>query len=256
VLADVFRKEGIDLRLDSEVIRVEVGDDITTVSLSDGTRLAASRLVVATGRSARLDGLGLEALRIRPNRDGDLEIDARCRVRGQRHVWAAGDVTGIALYTHAAKYQGRVIATNLLGGTARTDYRAIPRGVYTEPAVACVGLTEDQAKEQGLDVVTASMDLGQTARAAATGSKTGRLVLVADRQRRILIGAAAIGPNAEEWLGEAVLAIRARVSLDVLTDVIHAFPTFSEIYEPPLQELTVKIGRRRTGYQSRAERSS
>src|SRR5437660_1093138 len=111
------------------------------VFLNDGTRLTATRLVVATGRSPRTEGLGLETLNIRPGGGGFLEVDERCRVRGQAHVWAAGDITGVALYTHAAKYQGRVIAANLLGREARADYRAIPRGVYTEPAVACVGLS-------------------------------------------------------------------------------------------------------------------
>jgi dihydrolipoamide dehydrogenase len=252
VLADVFRRDDIVLHLDRKVVKAELRGDAAAVSLSDGTRLTAGRLIVATGRSPRLDALGLDTLGIRPGHDGNLETDAQCRVRGQRHVWAAGDVTGIALYTHAAKYQGRIIATNLLGGKARADYRAIPHGIYTEPAVACVGLTEDRAKRQGLDVVTASMDVGQTARAAATGAKTGRLVLVADRKRRTLIGAAAIGALAEEWLGEAVLAIRAGITLDVLTDVVHGFPTFSEVYEPPLQELAAQIGRQRIGRRMRA----
>jgi dihydrolipoamide dehydrogenase len=240
-LAAVFRQDGIHVRLDSKVVRTEFGGD-ATVFLSDGMRLTARRLIVATGRSPRPEGLGLEALRIRPGPGGFLEVDERCRVRGQPHVWAAGDITGAALYTHAAKYQGRIIAANLLGSEARADYRAIPRGVYTDPAVACVGLSSDKAKERGHDVVTASMEMRHTARAEATGLRTGQLVLVADRTRRTLIGAAAIGPHAEEWIGEAVLAIRAEIPIDVLTDVVHGFPTFSEAYEPPLQELAAMMG--------------
>ena len=235
-LADVLRQEGVDLRLDTKAVRTDLRDG-AVVFLGDGTRLTAQRLVVAVGRSPRVDGLGLRALGIHESPGDGLQVDEQCRVRGQKHVWAAGDVTGVAPYTHAAKYQARVIAANLLGREARADYRAIPRGVYTDPSVACVGLSSERASQQGYEAVSASIDVDHTARAATTGLRAGRLVLVADRRRRTLLGAAAIGPHAEEWIGEAVVAIRAELTVDLLTDVVHAFPTFSEIYEPPLQEL-------------------
>jgi len=241
-LADVLRRDGIDLRLNRTAARAELSADKAGLVLDDGSRLMADRLIVATGRAAHLDGLGLEALDIRPGRGGFVDVDDHCRVRGQQHVWAGGDVTGIAPYTHTASYHGRVIAANLLGRDARANHRAIPRGVYTDPSVACVGLSSIAAREQGYDIVSASMDVRHTARGSATGLKSGRLVLVADRRRRTLLGAAAIGPHAEEWIGEAVLAIRAEIPIDVLTDVVHAFPTFSETYEPPLRELAEKLG--------------
>jgi dihydrolipoamide dehydrogenase len=241
ILTDVFRREGIEVRLSSKAVRTELRADAARLVLDDGTVLTAGKLIVAIGQTPRLDGLGLEALSIQPGPDGFLPVDDRCRVRGQEHVWAAGDVTGIAGYTHTANYHGRIIAANLLGREARADHRAIPRGVYTEPAVACVGLSSSRAREQGYDAVSASMEIDRTARASATGLKSGRLVLVGDRKRRTLLGAAAIGPHAEEWIGEAVLAIRAEIAIDVLTDVVHAFPTFSEAYEPPLRELAEQM---------------
>lgn len=241
ILAEALLRDSINLLLGSQAVGVEpVGNGIR-LSLQGGATLTAERLVLAAGKKADLDSLGIETLGLHPNEQGYLDVDERCRVLGQERVWAAGDVTGIAAFTHTANYQARIVSANLLGQELRADYRAIPRGVYTDPSVASVGLTEEAAQQQGIDVITAAMDVSETARAFATGQEDGMLKLVADRKLRVLIGAHAIGPHVEEWIGEAALAIRADVRLDVLCDVVHAFPTFSEIYEPPLRELATVV---------------
>ncbi|MCW2714956.1 MAG: pyridine nucleotide-disulfide oxidoreductase dimerization region [Frankiales bacterium] len=245
LLAQVLRDDGVDLRLGTQVHRAEpTGDGRATVHLSDGTRVTAERVLVAVGRTPSSDGLGLEVLGIATSDTGAVEVDDHCRVLGARGIWAAGDVTGAAPYTHTANYQARVVVENLLGGDRRADLRAIPRAVYTDPAVASVGMAEEQAREQGIDAVTAAMDLGEVARTSTEGAGGGRLVLTADRKRGVLIGAAAIGPRADEWLSEATLAIRAEIPLSVLTDVVHPFPTFGEAYEPPLRELAARVAAR------------
>jgi dihydrolipoamide dehydrogenase len=234
-LAEVLRADGVDVRLGVGLARAVAGGPGARLTLSDGTTVEAERVLVATGRTPTTDGLGLDVLGVEPGDRGELVVDDRCRVEGQDHVWAAGDVTLSGPYTHTANYQARVVAANLLGEHRTADYRAIPRAVYTEPAVASVGMDAATAAEQGLEARTAVMDVGQTARAATEGAGGGRLVLTA--VDGVLVGAAAIGPRADEWLAEATLAIRARVPLGVLADVVHAFPTFGEAYEPPVREL-------------------
>lgn len=241
LLAKALRDDGVDVRLEVEATRFEPVDGRARAHLSDGSTLDVDRVLVATGRKPSTNDLGLDALGIAPADDGSVETDERCRVKGQQHVWAAGDVTAIAPYTHAASYQARIVTANLLGEDKVADYRAIPRAVYTSPAVASVGIAEAQAKEQGIDAVTAVMDVGETARATTEGAGGGRLVLTADRTKGVLIGAAAIGPRADEWLAEATLAIRAEVPLSVLADVVHAFPTFGEAFEPPVRELARSV---------------
>ena len=238
LLAEALREDGVDVRTGTAVERLEsLAGGGAKAHLSDGTSVEVERVLVAVGRRPTTEGLGLEVIGIVPGEGGQVVVDNRCRVVGQEHVWAGGDVTGVAPYTHTANYQARVLAANLLGGDREADYRAVPRAVYTDPPVASVGLDEAAAAAQGIDAVSASIDLAEVARTATEGSGGGRLVLTADRARGVLVGAAAIGPRADEWLGEAVLAIRAQVPLAVLADVIHAFPTFGEAYEPPLREL-------------------
>lgn len=240
-LEQVLTGDGVDVRLGVELERAEPCEAGARLHLSDGSTVEVERVLVATGRSPSTTDLGLDVLGVEPGEKGEVQVDDHCRV--QEHVWAAGDVTGQAPYTHTANYQARIVTANLLGGDRTADYRAIPRAVYTEPAVASVGMDAATAKTQGVDAVTAVMDLGEVARTSTEGSSGGRLVLTADRQRGVLVGAAAIGPHADEWLSEATLAIRARVPIRVLADVVHAFPTFGEAYEPPLRELAGQVER-------------
>ena len=240
-LAGVLRRAGVDVRLNGEVKAVEAtAGRKTRVLLDDGPAIQAERLIVAVGRSPATAGLGLGALGISPADDGSLTVDASCRVRGQAHVWAAGDVTGIAPYTHGANYQARVVTENLLGGSRAADYRAIPRVVYTDPPMASVGQTPAEAAAAGMDVITATTDLAEMARNNTEGAAGGLLMLVADRGRGVLIGAAGLGPGADDWISEASVAIRASVPLTVLADVVHPFPTFAQGYETPFRDLAAR----------------
>lgn len=249
ILGDALRRTGADLRLGSPVVKAETMDSGLALILADGTRIEADRVLLATGRRPRLTGLGLDALAVQASGSEALPVDETCRVvtgqapgRGAKknagRVWAVGDVTGIAPYTHTARYQARIVAANILGGHRCADYRAIPRAVYTTPSVYTVGISPAHAATVGIDLLTVSFELAETARATVEDDDRGRVELYADAGRGdVLVGAAAVGPYAEEWMGEVTLAIRAGIALSVLADVVHAFPTYGEAVDAALRDL-------------------
>ena len=221
LIAEVLRKDGVDVRLGLTAARVSRDDSRLRVELADGQELEAAQLLVATGRRPNIEGLGLEKLDVHLEKQG-LVVDERMSA-GDR-VWGAGDVTGVALFTHVGKYQARIAAVNVAGGDARADYRAIPAAVFTDPQVAMVGETS------GEGAVSACWSVEKVSRAAtyARPKYPGFVKLFADRDRGVLVGAVVVGPEAGEWLGQLTLAIRAEVPVSVLRDTIQPFPTFSE----------------------------
>ena len=228
VLANVFGEEGIDVRTGVAVDKAEPGVRLT---LSDGSTLEAARLLVATGRRANTEGLGLEQLGCTIGPRG-IEVDDR--LRAAEDVWALGDVNGVALFTHVGKYQARVAAADITGRAAKADYRAIPAGIFTDPEVATVGRTE------GDDLVSARWELGDTPRLATyeRPKREGFVRLFADPRQRVLVGAVAVGPQAAEWLGQLTLAVRSATPVEVLLDTIQPYPTFSEAIFFALRKLT------------------
>jgi pyruvate/2-oxoglutarate dehydrogenase complex dihydrolipoamide dehydrogenase (E3) component len=222
LLGELFREEGIDLCLSARATRVEGGPGRGyRLELEGGASLEASQLMIATGRRPNVEGFGLERLGIGIGKRG---IDVDDRLSAGPGVWAAGDVTGHELFTHVGKYQGRIAAANLAGREARANYDAVPAAVFTDPQVAHVGDTT------GEGAVTSRWELGRVSRTGTfqKPKKPGFLKLYADRERRVLLGAAAVGPEAGEWIGQLTLAVRAQVPVDVLRETIQPFPTFSE----------------------------
>ena len=181
-----------------------------------------------------MHGIGLETVGIEPDPRG-VPVDAHLRA-GER-LWAIGDVTGIWPLTHVGKYQGRVVAANILGEPREAHYEAVPRVTYTDPQAAAVGATD--ARFSATALVSEVAKTATYTRAYAESN--GFLTLLSDGER--LTGAYALGPEAGEWLQQATLAIRAGVPLDVLTDTIQPFPTFSEIYLPALKSLRAEIAK-------------
>jgi len=237
-LAENLRSDAVVVLLNTSVIKVEMtADKKTRAYLSDNSSVVVERVVIAAGRHPNTEAIQIELLGVVPNEKGAIEVDERCRVLGQPHIWAAGDVTGIAPFTHTANYQARIVSNNILGIDQIANYSAIPRAIYTDPPVASVGKTKS-SEDDGL--VTSRIELSQVSRNSTDGAMGGVLVLTADIVKGVLVGASAIGPHADEWIAELTLAIRAQVPLNVLCDVIHAFPTFGSAVEQPLRELNLR----------------
>ncbi len=151
LLAETLRRMGADLRLGVDATSAERTESGLRLRLADGGHIDADRILIATGRRPRVDGLGLEAIGVRADEDG-IAIDAACKAAGDKDgttVWAAGDVTGIAPYTHAANYQSRLVVAGVLGKRREADYRAMPRAVYTTPSVYAVGVSPVSAHRAG-----------------------------------------------------------------------------------------------------------
>ena len=202
------------------------------LEFDDGRETRGDRLLVATGRRPRVHGVGLETVGVEPSPRG-VPVDARMRVTDG--LWAVGDVTGIWPLTHVGKYQGRVVAANILGEPREASYEAVPRVVYTDPQAAAVG-----ADSAAFSATVMLRDVAKTATyTRAYAESNGFLTLLSDGQR--VTGAYALGPEAGEWLQQATLAIRAHVPLGVLMDTIQPFPTFSEVYLAGVKELVSRI---------------
>ena len=234
----VLENEGIGLRLGRSAEKARKDGAGTTVTLDDGTQIETDVVIITAGRTPRTEGIGLESIGVETG-NGGLQIDDRCRVGGQEGVWAIGDVTGVALFTHVAQYQGRVVASNILGQERRGDYHGIPRVVFSDPEVAATGLTERQARDEGIDVAVATVDLTKILARPWTYEKDprGALGLLANRREGVLIGAWAVAPQAGEWIHQACLAVRARVPIETLLDAVAQFPTFSQAYVEALETL-------------------
>jgi pyruvate/2-oxoglutarate dehydrogenase complex dihydrolipoamide dehydrogenase (E3) component len=231
-LGEALRRDGIELVLSANAAAARREGDEFVLELDDGRELRGEKLLIATGRRPRVRGIGLETVGVEPDAHG-VPVDAH--LRAADGLWAIGDVNGLWPLTHVGKYQGEVVASNILGQPRKADYEAVPRVTYTDPQAAAVG-----AGAGRFSAMVALSELAKTATyTRAYAEENGFLTLLSDGER--LTGAYALGPEAGEWLQQATLAIRAHVSLDVLADTIQPFPTFSEIYVDALRKLRAQI---------------
>lgn len=236
LLAELLPRDGVISVRRARATRVTHDDGGSTVHLDGGRAISAEKLLVATGRNADLRAIAAG----RAGLDESARwIDVDARMRAAPGIWAVGDITGKGAFTHVAMYQARIAAADILGeGTHEGDYRALPRVTFTDPEVGAVGLTELQAREAGVDVLTALSHVPHSARGwiHKTGNE-GFIKLVADASSGTLVGATSVGPHGGEVLGMLSLAVHARVPVRTMREMIYAYPTFHRGVEDALRNL-------------------
>jgi dihydrolipoamide dehydrogenase len=231
-LGEALRRDGIELMLGMHATGARREGDEYALTFDGGAELRGDQLLVSTVRRPRVEGIDLETVGLEPDPHG-IQVDEHMRA-GER-LWAIGDVNGIWPLTHVGEYEGDVVAANIAGDARPANYEAVPRVTYTDPQAAAVGAAD------GPYSATASVtEVPKTATYRhAYAESNGFLTLLSDGER--LTGAYALGPEAGEWMQQATLAIRARVPVEVLSDTIQPFPSFSGIYDAAVMALRMEI---------------
>ena len=224
-------EEGIEFIIDSELLRVDREADgrrRLTLKLPSGeSQLVVDELLVATGRKPNTEGLELTSAGVEENRQG-IVVDKRLRTSNRR-IYACGDVCGPYRFTHMAEYQAGIVISNALFRFPKSaDYSLFPWVTYTDPELAGVGLSEKQAKEQGLEVEILRFPFRDVDRAVVEGTTVGLTKFVVRKGK--ILGATILGPHAGELLHEIVLAIKTGSSIGTISAAIHAYPTLSQIH--------------------------
>lgn len=246
LLAQVLTEEGVTIHTGVEIQRVRHHGAGFSVTLAGGREITSEQLLVAAGRRLAIRDVGLETVGLDPTARS-IEVDERMRA-GDR-LWAIGDITGKGAFTHVSMYQGDVVIRDVLDpdgqdghGFQGADYRAVARVTFTDPEVGSVGLSEKQAREAGLRVLTAHTDLSSSSRGWLHGpGGVGLIKLVADADRGVLVGASSMGPTGGEVLGLLALAVHAEVPLATLGSMHYAFPTMHRAISTVVADLQEQL---------------
>ena len=247
VLRATLEADGVMVRTGVRATRARAGagkDGAHLIELDDGSTAEGHVILLAVGRTFPIDDLGLEHYGIDTTGRTPLPRDGRLRIADG--LWVVGDPAGPELHTHQAHYQGEVAVRMALGEAIEPDYRALPRATYTEPEASSVGLTLEGARAAGLDAFEVVADFATSTRGYAVQAKFGHVTIVVDRAKRELVGAAMACPDASAAIHECVLAIKARVTIDVLAETIHAFPSTSRILNALFADARRQLDRARS----------
>ncbi len=228
-LTSAFIKRGIKLRTPTVVEKVEKKKDGLIVRFKGGESLEVEKVIVSVGRRLNSEGLGLEKAGLKPGSKGALEVTDRMETNVPG-IYAIGDITAIAMLAHVASHQGIVAATNACGQKAHIHYKAIPSVIFTHPEIAMVGLTAEEARDEGLNIRIGTFPFQALGKSIATNETDGFAQVISDQHTGEIYGAQIVGYEASTMIAEMALAINNELTLDCVTDTIHAHPTIPEAW--------------------------
>ncbi len=237
-----LERDGAVVLTGRRAVRARAGagkDGAHVIDLADGSTAEGHVILLAVGREFPLGDLGMEHYGVAVSGPDAYPRDGRLRIADG--LWVAGDPAGPELHTHQGHYQGELAVRMALGEDIVPDYRALPRATYMDPESASVGVTLDQAIERGIDAFECVADFTKSAKGYSVEAETGHVTIVIDRTTKELVGAAMACPDASAAIHECVLAIKAHVTVDVLAETIHAFPSTSRILNGLFAEARTKL---------------
>ena len=244
VVRATLEADGVTVRTGVRAVGAHAGagrDGAHVIDLDDDSTAEGHAVLAAIGREVPLDDLGLEHYGLDTSgRTPPYPRDGRLRIADG--LYAVGDAAGPELHTHQAHYQGELAARMALGESVTPDYRALPRATYSDPEAAFVGVTVEGARDAGLDAFELVADFSKSSRGYGVEATLGHVTIVVDRGSRELVGAAVACPDASAAIHECVLAIQAHVTVDVLAQTIHAFPSTSRIFNGLFAEALDQLG--------------
>jgi pyruvate/2-oxoglutarate dehydrogenase complex dihydrolipoamide dehydrogenase (E3) component len=242
VIRATLERDGVTVRTGVRALRARAGsghDGAHVVELDDGSAVEGHAVLLAVGRAFPIDDLGLEHYGI--DTSGRTPFPRAGRLSIADGLWIIGDPAGPELHTHQAHYQGELAVRMALGESVVPDYRALPRATYTDPEASSVGLTLEGALEAGIDAFEKVADFAKSAKGYAVQADMGHVTIVVDRATRELVGAAMACPDASAAIHECVVAIKAHLTIDVLAETIHAFPSTSRIFNGLFAEARLEL---------------